>query len=742
MTVQDREDGTGDGTNRPDGDPPGGGAGAGEARNSVAATVSGVVVQAHTITGGVHHHSAVWGRPVPRQLPAAPAAFVGRVGDLAALTAVVDAGGAGGTVVISALAGAGGIGKTWLALRWAHAHRDRFPGGQLFVDLRGFSPVGEPMPPEVAVRGFLDGLGVDPGRLPVDLHAQAALYRSLITGKRMLVVLDNAATVEQLAPLLPGDSSCTVLVTSRRRLPGLVTSYGAHPLQLDVLPRGEARQLLAARLGADRVEAEAEAVDGLLAVCGGFPLALAIVAGHARTRPRLPLAALAAELRDTATRLDVLDSDDPAASLPTVLSWSHRTLTVEQRQVFALLGIAPGPDIGLPAAASLTGLSVTRVKRVLGVLEEASLLDHDGHSRYRMHDLIRTYATTTANDLGDEARTAALRRVLDFYTHTAHTADHLLEPHRTPIRPDPPSPGTHAHSLSDDPAAMAWFDSEHPNLLAAQHTATTHAWHHIVGQLAWTLGTFHHRRGHHHDRLAVWQGAVDAAAHLPDPTTRTLAHRLVGYAYAALGCHEEATGHLNRALALAEHHHDTTHQAHTHHMLAMACELQGDDRRALDHARRALNLYRALDQPVWEATALNAVGWYAARLGDHDTARAHCQAALTLHRHHHNPTGKAATLDSLGYIDHHTGHHDHAIHHYRQALTLRRDLGDTYEAAGTLDWLGHPHAALGQIEHAHTVWQEALQLYRDQGRDADAHRVQQQLDALDHPGPEQPPQTT
>jgi tetratricopeptide (TPR) repeat protein len=369
---------------------------------------------------------------------------------------------------------------------------------------------------------------------------------------------------------------------------------------------------------------------------------------------------------------------------------------------------------------------------VLRELENASLVQQHAPGRYRMHDLIRLYSTDTAHQhLPHEVQDAALRRVVDFYTHTAHTADRLLHPHRPPIQLNPPEPGCLPHSLPDYPAALAWFDTEHPCLLAAQHTATTHAWHQAVWHLAWTLNTFHGRRGHLHDLLSVWRAGVAAAEHLPDPTAHTLAQRLLGHAYAVLGRHDEASGHLRQALALAEQHHDRTLQAHTHRTFAWAWERRGDDRQALEHATHALTLYRTLDNPVWEARTLNLVGWYAARLGEYDRARDHCQAALTLNRRHHDPDGEATTLDSLGYIAHHTGHHHLAIHHYRQALTLNRDLGHTYYLATTLDGLGHPHTALGEHDQARAVWREALELYRAQQRTEDAERVQQRLAGLD-----------
>ncbi|WP_229373601.1 ATP-binding protein [Umezawaea beigongshangensis] len=673
----------------------------------------------------------------PAQLPASPV-LTGRAAELALLDESVAE--TSGTVVVSAIGGAGGIGKTWLALAWAHRHLDRFPDGQLFVDLHGFSPAEAPVASGAAVRGFLDALGVDPGRIPTGLHAQAALYRSLLAGRRMLVVLDNAATSEQVVPLLPGSPTCTVLITSRHRLASLIDRHGARHLSLDVLTRDEAHAHLVARPGADRVTDQPDAAEELLELCGGHPLALSITARNAATRPDIALAETAGELRELG--LQMLEHDtDPAASLPAVLSWSLRHLTDTQRTVFALLGITPGPDTTLPAATALTGLPSASTRKALSALEEASLLQRQPAGRYAMHDLVRDYAASTADDLPHGVRETALTRVLDFHLHTAHTANRLLAPHHQLLHPQPPAPGVHPLPLPDAAAATAWLRAEHATLLAAQRAAVARGRHHVVWHLAWTLDTFHQRGAHLRDALAVWLLALDAAAHLPDPAAGSRTHRLLGHACSRLGLHEEATEHLTRALDLAARRHDPAQQAHAHEALAFAWSQRGENRRALGHAQHALALHRSLEHPVWEADSLNAVGWCATRLGEFDTAREHCHAALALYRHHHAPDGEADTLDTLGLIAQHTGEHHQAIEHYRQALALYRALGDAWESANTLDNLGHPHTALGQHEHARAAWQEALQLYREQGRSTDAGRVQRQLDGLE-PEPIRPSHTT
>ncbi|WP_051773219.1 AfsR/SARP family transcriptional regulator [Saccharothrix sp. NRRL B-16314] len=379
---------------------------------------------------------------VPRQLPAPPKGFTGRDRELAALDRDT---GPDGTLVLSAIGGPGGIGKTWLALQWAHRHADRFPDGQLFVDLRGFSRGGPPMTPAAAVRGFLEALGVAPRSVPADLDARVRLFRSLVADRRLLVVADNARSADQVVPLLPGSPRCAVVVTSRNRLADLVTRHGAQPVRLDAVTEQESRQVLVGRLGEDRVAAEPAAVRELLACCGGFPLALAIVAGRAAAHPDFPLSAPAAELRDAATRLSVLDDDDPSSSLPAVLSWSHAALTDEQARAYALLGVAAGADLDLPAAASLVGRTTSATRSVLHALEDNHLVRQQAPGRWRMHPLIKLHAAELAHrDLTEADRDAAHGRLVDFHLNTAHASGMLPGP-RTP-RPTfslPPSAAAH-----------------------------------------------------------------------------------------------------------------------------------------------------------------------------------------------------------------------------------------------------------------------------------------------------------
>ncbi|MGH3932139.1 MAG: ATP-binding protein, partial [Pseudonocardiaceae bacterium] len=320
-------------------------------------------------------------RLVPHQLPAHTPHFVGRAAELRQLTTLVNTTTAGGgTVVITAIDGTAGIGKTALALHWAHQVAQRFPDGQLYVNLRGFDPANPPMHPADALRGFLDAFAIPPARIPTNLDDQAGLYRSLLIDRHVLVVLDNVRDAEQARPLLPASSSCLVVITSRNQLTGLVAHEGAHPVTLDVLTHQEARALLTHHLGPDRVSAEPQVITDLIDRCARLPLALAIMAARAATHPGFALRVLAKELADEHTRLDALDTGDPTTSVRGVFSWSYQHLSTPAARMFRLLGLHPGPDITLPAATQLADLPPHQARDALGELARAHLL-HPAHPR-------------------------------------------------------------------------------------------------------------------------------------------------------------------------------------------------------------------------------------------------------------------------------------------------------------------------------------------------------------------------
>jgi len=439
--------------------------------------------------------------PVPRQLPGPTPHFACRAKELSELSELPDhCGPARKAAVIAAIWGTPGVGKSALAIHWAHQVSERFPDGQLYVNLRGFGPHRLCVPPTKAIGWLLDGLQVPSQRIPAGLDAQAALYRSLLADRRMLILLDNARDAEQVRPLLPGSAGCLVVVTSRSELTGLVTTEGARPLVVDLLSAADAHQLLAVRLGADRLEREPTAVAELIELCARLPLALSVVAARSSARPWLPLASLAAELRGARNPLDALETGDPASNVRAVFSWSNQQLSPPAARLFRLLGVHCGPDITSHASASLAGLSRRQVRRLLGELTRSCLLAEHSPGRFACHDLLRAFAAEQARIRDSAAdRHLAISRSLDHYLHTARAAALLLYPAREPITLKPPIKGTSPEPLADNEQALAWCQAERQVLLAAIDQAAalgfdTHAW-----QLPVTLSAFFDFQGHRHD---------------------------------------------------------------------------------------------------------------------------------------------------------------------------------------------------------------------------------------------------
>lgn len=640
----------------------------------------------------------------PRQLPAAPRPFTGRDAELTSLSRSLDD--AASTVVISAIGGGGGIGKTSLALHWAHLHADRFPDGQLFVNLRGFDPSGEPTTPSTALRGFLTALGV--ADVPGEVDEQVGLYRSIVADRRMLVVLDNAADTAQVSPLLPGSPAVTTLVTSRRPLTGLVLTHGATAVPLDVLTDAEAHELLAGRLGAARLAAEPDAVAELVDHCGGLPLALGIVAARAVVSPDTTLTELATQLRSH--RLDGLDTGEEGLNLRAVFALSHRALAQDTARLACLLGVAPGPDISLAAASALAGRDATPMLREL----EAAHLISRSTGRYRMHDLVRLDAAERAAALPVDD---ALRALVDFYLRTGQAADRLLEPRRPPFTISGPELAAPL-PVRDETEALAWLDAEQPNIVAAQRLAAERGWHPQVWELSFVTDTVHSRRAMFADHLAVLRAAITAAEAAGEEAIQVRLHANRGQCAARAGLFTESVRHLEQVIALTG---DVAMRGHAHNTLAQTHGQRGDNERALFHANQALEQYRAAGDEMLEAAALNQIGWVEALLGRFDDARTHCQASLDIQRAHGRVTGEAQ--DSLGYINEQSGRLAEAIACYREAVAVFESYGDDRNIATTLIQLGRACAAADLPDDAAAAWRRALDLCRAQGRTAEAERL-------------------
>lgn len=662
-------------------------------------------------------------RTVPRQLPAHTAHFVGRADELAALTGLLDkAVGprqlAAGTTMISAIGGTAGIGKTALAVRWAHQVADRFPDGQLYANLRGFDPAAPPVRPAEVIRDFLGALGVDSPGIPVSLDAQAALYRSLLAGRRFLLLLDNARDAEQVRPLLPGTETCLVVVTSRSQLGSLAAREGAQLLGLGLLTVTEARELLTRHLGPSRTAREPEVVDELIGLCAQLPLALSIVAARAAAAPALPLAGLAGELRDARLRLDALDAGDPATNMQAVLSCSYRHLSDPSALMFRMLSLHPGPEVSAPAAASLARVPLAGARKALGELTRAYLVAEHAPGRFTFHDLLRIYAAHQGASADTETeRHAAVRRMLDHYLHTGQAAIEWLYPGRAEIvliAPDPPI--TTAEELTGRERARAWCEAEQKVLpaivtLAASRGFDTHAW-----QIPWVLTAYFNRQGYLHGWIAALHTALAAARRAGDRHGQALASHELGYAYLRLGSYDKARVHLRHALDLNLELGDREEQAHNHVELAEVEDHQGNPDAALSHARQSFDLYLTTGHRTGQARARAGEGRCLTRLGEYQQALACCLAAIAVQRELGGEEDKyitAETLKTLGDTHRHLGNYLQAIGYHRQALELNQQLGDRYAEAETLTRLGDAYQAAAEPDAAQDAWRQAAAILDD-----------------------------
>ncbi|MFD3581709.1 BTAD domain-containing putative transcriptional regulator [Streptomyces sp. NPDC058683] len=678
--------------------------------------------------------------PVLARLPLDVPAFTGREKELAQLDEILAEGiGGPGVAVVSTLSGTAGVGKTAVAVHWAHRVADWFGDGQIYVNLHGFEPSRPPVTPAEALPRLLEALGVLPQHMPVSLDAQAGLYRGLLAGRRMLVLLDNARDAEQVRAFLPDSPGCFTLVTSRNRLSGLIALEGARSLVLDVLPAAECRRLLARRTGAERVMSEPLAVDEIVSRCARLPLALVIVAARAAIEPRLGLARLAAELRDAQDSPDGLDSfgdEDTRADIRAVFSWSYGTLSPQAARMFRLLGVHPGPDISVAAAASLAGLPLQHAGRLLTVLADSCLVTEYSRGRYVLHDLLRMYAAELAGTADAAAETqAAEDRVFGHYLHSAHSADRMLDPHRDPIALPPAVPGVSPEHAADHGEALAWFTAEHPVLLAVVHRSGTapHAPDAPTWQLTRALTTFLQRRGHWSDWAAAQEAALDAALRSASPVGEADAHRGLGRACTRLMRLDDALTHLARALDLHKALGDRTELAHTHLDLARLHARRDAYPEALACAQEALDQYISLGHRAGQARALNSVGWYHAQLGDHRRCVALCGQALELFTELGVRDGQADTWDSLGYAHQHLGDHRRAADCYGNAVALFHGLGDRYFEADVLAHLSESHRAAGEPQAARRAARRAADILDELGV-PDSDGVRARLHHLGPPG--------
>jgi len=657
---------------------------------------------------------------VPRQLPTDISRFVGRALPLKKLDELLsDLTTA--SAAVATIVGTAGVGKTSLAVRWAHSVAARFPDGQLYANLRGFDPTGAVARTDEVLRGFLAALGAPSQSLSATVESLVSQYRGYLADRRVLVVLDNARDASQVRPLLPGASGGFVVVTSRDQLTGLVALDGAEPIAIDVLDPGEAYDLLTRRLGPARLAAEPDAVAEIIARCARLPLALAVTAARAAVRSELPLAGLVEQMREAQTPLDALGGTDAASDVRAVFDCSYAALREPAATLFRRLGPHPGPDLTVPAAASACGLPVARVRPLLAELAGANLISEHQPGRFAFHELLRAYAADLAErlDTADDRRRAT-RRLIDHHVHSADTANrHFGKAKHSPVEPPPAGPGVTVVEPADEQQTLAWFDAEVANLIAiARQVEADELDRHTIAFAA-ILETYLRRRSLTQLWLSLQEAAVQAAERLGDPAALRAAFSCLGGALKQIGDHGQAVQLYQRTLDLGPDP-DPVRQGGIHLSLCAVLNDLGRDAEAMAEANRALALFQAGNDRDREAAARNDIGWNHYLAGDYDQALASCTQALAMFEAVGNRSGQAYTWDSLGQAHHKLGHEDEASACHLRSIAMLRELGHRHSEAMVLLHFGDCHEAGGRDGEARLAWQEALTI----------------LETLDHPDAE------
>ncbi|MBC6448110.1 tetratricopeptide repeat protein [Actinokineospora xionganensis] len=597
----------------------------------------------------------------PAQLPAETPGFVGRADAMARLDshlADLD-----GHSVVIAVSGSAGVGKTALAVRWAHRVRPRFPDGQLSVNLQGYAAGHPPTVYEVLVR-FVRALGVAPERVPADIEEAAGLYRTMLTGKKVLILLDNAATAEQVRPLLPGSPGCLVLVTSRDRLTGLTARDGAHQLPLDVLAPEESVDLLGRLVGVARTRREATAAAEMADTCAHLPLALRIAGANLAIRPLTTVADYTRELRDRGRMAGLAVAGDESAAVRVAFDLSYTKLTPAARRLFRLLGLVPGTDIDAPGAAALVSATTEEAARLLRVLDHGNLIREHTPGRYTFHDLLREYAADRAGfDDEDDDRHDAVVRLFDHYLKAVRAHSAVL----WQVEP--------AESGGGEQAAISWLDAERANLVDATLAAGGLGLHSYAWRFAEALRSYFSNRGHGDDGIAVCTAALTAARNAGDVDAEASVHELLGQIYGNLSDYDNA----------------------------------------IEHLRWAQELSRGTGNRVVEAAALHNLGRAYSQIGQPAQASAFCEESLHIYRAIGNRRGEAAALNYLGIAALLLGRPRTALDRHAEALELSTRIGHRQVQAAAAQGLGLTHWAVGDLGKAEQCYQDALAVCRRYG---------------------------
>ncbi|WP_433179810.1 BTAD domain-containing putative transcriptional regulator [Actinoallomurus sp. CA-150999] len=654
----------------------------------------------------------------PTQLPHGVRGFVGRQAELGRLDALADRLGndSGQGMVLVGVSGTAGVGKTSLVVHWAEAAADHFPDGQLFADLRGFDAEQAPLPPGDVLGQFLRALGVPSKDIPADIGERASLYRSALGGRRVLVVLDNAATSDQVRPLLPGGRSCTTVFTSRRRLSGLIAKDGAHEFTLDVLDHRESLNLLSGLAGERRVADEPEAADQVVSRCARLPLALSIVgaklAGNDRGRLRDTARELAADDRLKAMALD----DDPGAAVDAALGLSYQALPEDCRRYFRLIGLVPGPDFTPHAVAALVGTSLAEASAALGRLAAYHLVEQHMPDRYRFHDLLRLYAVDRATvDESASVRDEAVGRLFEWYLRTAEAAVRLYDMQFVRLPRDGGDPVPPTLDFPDRPAAVGWLDAERPNLFAAIHRAARSGPYALAWHLVDTLRGYSRLRPCGIEWLAATEAGLEAAARHGEESARAAMHLGVADASANLGDEERSLEHDGHALDLSRRGGWLAGEVTALGGLGRVHWARGSLHQALKYLDEALAIYREIGHRIGESVSLGSLGRVYHDLGRVETAHATYTQAQELSRQIGAQVGEALTSMYLGVADDWLGRPERAREHFHRSLTASREIDFRVGEALSLSHLSGLDGRAGHYDQAARNARQAFAILHDTG---------------------------
>ncbi len=667
------------------------------------------------------------------QLPADIPDFTGRAEHLQKLRDLLSGPrrpGSPGAVVVAAVIGAGGLGKTTLAVHAAHLLRTHYPDGQLYANLLGASQ--HPASPGDVLARFLRDLGMDPGRIPGDEEERAAHYRSRLTDRKVLIVLDDARDAAHVRPLLPGSASCAVLVTTRNRMPDLA---GSRFVDLDVLELAEARDMFAGIIGQRRAEAEPDATDEVLTACAGLPLAIRIAGARLAARGSWTVRNLARRLADERRRLDELKTGDLAVRACFEVSFTSLpgpavAEGVDPAHAFRLLGMWQGPSIGLPAASALIGRPEDSVADALEVLVDAQLLQSPAPERYRFHDLLRTYAAERA--VAEEPppdREAAVGRLLTWYLHSVVAMARLVSPHRDQVPLGPPGPAWNPLSFSALEEALNWGEVERANLVAATQQAADWGMDEIAWKLPVAALSFFNRRSYRAEWVRTHGVALESVRRAGDRAGEAWVLNNLGMVHGQLEL-PDAIGYFEQALAIRRESGDHFGEAQTANNLANTyLLLHRFD--ALEPMQEALDIQRRTGHRYGEAVALINLGEAYLHLARTDEAIGCLRQAREIFRGVGDARGEGYALHDLGQAFLDRGRPDDALDRLDQALRIRRAGGERLAEAQTLRLLGHAQLAAHRPEDSRESWARALTLFEALQDQAQADEIRSDMATID-----------